>query len=70
MIELAISILWLLLGLIALLVVVWLFLYVVKMFTAIPDKVEKVVWIVVLILCLIGGLTMIAGGHGHLVGWK
>ncbi len=63
MIGLAISILWLLLGVIVLLGVVWLALYVVKLFCPIPDPIEKAVWAIVLILCLIGALTLIAGGN-------
>lgn len=62
MIFLAISILWLLIGVIILLGVVWLALYVVKLFVAIPAPIEKAVWAIVLILCLIGVLTMLAGG--------
>jgi hypothetical protein len=64
MIELAISILWLLIGIIVLLAVVWLALYVVKLFATIPDAIEKAVWAIVLILCLIGALTLLAGGGG------
>ena len=64
MIALAISILGLLIGVIVLLGVVWLALYVVKMFTSIPDPVEKAIWVIVLILILIAVLTMLAGGGG------
>ncbi len=66
MIALAISILWMLIGIIILLGVVWLALYVVKMFTDIPAPVEKAIWAIVLILCLIGALTLLAGGGGEL----
>ncbi len=62
MIGLAISILWLLIGVIVLLGVVWLGLYVVKLFAPIPDPIEKAVWAIVLILCLIGALMLLAGG--------
>ena len=62
MVGLAISILWLLIGVIVLLGVVWLALYVVRLFVAIPDPIEKAVWAIVLILCLIGALTLLAGG--------
>ncbi len=62
MIALAISILWLLIGVIVLLGVVWLALYVVKLFVAIPGRIEQAVWAIVLILCLIGALTLLAGG--------
>jgi hypothetical protein len=75
MVGLAISILWLLIGVIILLGVVWLAIYVVKMFVAIPAPIEKAIWIIVLILCLIGALSLIAGGGGSMrlglgrVGW-
>lgn len=62
MIALAISILWLLIGLIVILGVVWLALWVVKQFAPIPDKVEKAIWAIVLILCLISALGLLAGG--------
>jgi hypothetical protein len=62
MIALAISILWLLIGVIVLLGVVWLALYVVKLFFPIPGRIEQAVWAIVLILCLIGALTLLAGG--------
>ena len=62
MISLAIAILWLLIGIIILLGVVWLALYVVKMFLAIPAPVEKAIWVICMILCLIGALTLLAGG--------
>ena len=65
MIELAIHILWLLIGVIILVGVVWLVLYLLQQFVAIPAQVVKIIWIVILILCLIGALTLLAGG-GHL----
>jgi hypothetical protein len=66
MIALAISILWLLIGVIVLLGVVWLALYVVKLFATIPAPIEQAVWAIVLILCLIGVLTLLAGGGAGL----
>ena len=42
-IDLAIGILWLLIGLIILLGVVWLALYVVKLFVAVPTKIETAI---------------------------
>lgn len=66
MIALAIDILWLLIGIIVLLGVIWLFIYVVKLFFALPTKVEQAIWAIALILCLIGGLTLLAGGGGEL----
>jgi hypothetical protein len=65
MISLAIAILWLLIGIIVLLGVIWLFIYVIKLFYAIPGQVEKAIWAIALILCLIGGLTLLAGGGLH-----
>jgi len=64
-VALAISILWLLIGVIVLLGVVWLALYIVRLFTAIPAPIEQAVWAIVLILCLIGALTLIEGGGLH-----
>ena len=66
MIGLAISILWMLIGVIVLLGIVWLALYVIKMFTPIPGRIEQAVWVIVLILCLIAALTLLAGGGGSL----
>lgn len=62
MIALAISILWLLIGVLVLCAVVYLALYVVKLFFAVPGPVENAMWAVVLILCLIGALGLLAGG--------
>jgi hypothetical protein len=64
MIALAIGILWLLIGVIILCAIVWFALYVLKMFLAIPERIEQAVWIVILILCLIGVLTLLSGGGG------
>lgn len=66
MIGIAISVLWLLIGAIILLGVVWLALYVIKMFVEVPPPIEKAIWAIVLILCLIGALTILAGGGGGL----
>jgi len=59
MIELAISILWLV-G------VVWLAIYAVKIFAPIPARIEQLIWVIVLILCLIAALTLLAGGGGNI----
>jgi hypothetical protein len=66
MIPLAISILWLLIGVIILLGVIWLALYVLKLFIAIPGRVEQAIWAIAGILCLIGALTLLAGGGGSM----
>lgn len=64
MIELAISILWLVIGIVVLLGVIWVALYVVKLFVSIPAPIEKAIWAIALILCLIGVLSLLAGGGG------
>jgi hypothetical protein len=71
LVSLAISILWLLIGIIILCAIIWLALYVIRMFVGIPPLVEKAVWLVVLILILIGVLSLLSGGgtggfHFHL----
>lgn len=66
MVGLAIDILWLLIGVIVLLGVVWLALYVVKLFLPLPGRIEQAVWAIVLILCLIGALSLLAGGGGQM----
>lgn len=70
MIGLAISILWLLIGVIVLLGAVWLALYVVKLFVPVPAPIEKAIWAIVLILCLIYALMLIAGGGGPRLSWR
>lgn len=70
MVGLAISILYLLIGIIVLCLVVWLALYVLAMFITIPDIVTKAVWVIVLILILIGVLSLIASGGGSLHGFR
>lgn len=63
MIALAIQILWLLIGIICLAGVIWLVLYGIKRFvTPIPERLEQGIWFIVLLLCIIGALTLLAGG--------
>ncbi len=64
MIGLAISVLWLALGVICLLGCVWLLLRAVTLFVPIEPRVAQAIWLVVLILCIIGGLTLLSGGGG------
>jgi hypothetical protein len=64
MIGLAISVLWLALGVIALLGCVWLLLRAVTLFVPIEPRVVQAIWLIVLILCIIGGLTLLSGGGG------
>src|SRR6266550_2981321 len=61
LIDLAISILWLLIGVIIILGIVWLAIYVIQLFVQIPDPVVKAIWAVVLILILIAALTLLSG---------
>jgi hypothetical protein len=64
MIGMAISVLWLLLGVVVLCAVIWFALYVVQtvLGIAIPDRVVQAIWLVVLILVIIAILTIVAGG--------
>lgn len=64
MIELGISILWLVIGIVILLGCIWIAIYVVKLFVGIPGPIEKAIWAIALILCLIGVLSLLAGGGG------
>jgi hypothetical protein len=66
MIDLAISILWLVIGIVVLLGVIWIALYVVKLFCAIPAPIEKAVWAIAFILVLIAVLGLLAGGGGQM----
>jgi hypothetical protein len=67
MVELAISILWLLIGIICLAGVIWLVLYGIKTFvTPIPARLEQGIWFIVLLLCIIGALSLLAGGGGSM----
>jgi hypothetical protein len=66
MIGLAIEVLWLLIGIIVLAGVIWLVLYGIKTFvTPIPARLEQGIWFIVLLLCIIGALTILAGGGFH-----
>jgi hypothetical protein len=66
MINLAIQILWLLIGIICLAGVIWLVLYGIKTFVVdIPPRLEQGIWFIVLLLVIIGALTLLAGGGFH-----
>jgi len=64
MIGMAISVLWLLLGVVILCAVIWFALYVVQSVLGIPipERVVQAIWLVVLILVVIAILTIVAGG--------
>lgn len=64
MLGLAISILWLAIGIIVVCGCVWLLIYAVKLFIPIPPRIEQLIWVIILILCLIAALTLLAGGGG------
>lgn len=63
MINIAIEVLWLLIGAIVLAGVIWLVLYGIDNFiTPIPDRIRQGIWFIVLLLIIIGALTLLAGG--------
>jgi hypothetical protein len=66
MIEIAISLLWILIGVIVICAVIYFVFYVLRevMAIAIPPRVEQAVWLIVLILVVIALLTLLAGGGG------
>lgn len=64
MVGLAISILWLAIGIICVAGCIWLLIYAIKLFMPVPPRIEQLIWVVVLILCLIAALTLLAGGGG------
>lgn len=63
MINLAIDILWFLIGVIVLGGVVWIALYILhSVFAALPPMLDRIVWGVFAILCLIYVLLILTGG--------
>ena len=64
MVGLAISILWLALGIICVCGCIYLLLYAIELFFPIPGRVKQLVWVIVLILCLIAALGLVASGGG------
>ena len=63
MLDIAVSILWFLIGLIILAGIVYLAIWVIESFIhAIPEKVKQGVWVVLLLLALIALITILAGG--------
>lgn len=67
MIALAINILWILIGVIALCGVVYLVLYGINNYIhQLPPKVEGGIWFVILLLVIIAFLGLLAGGGGGL----
>ena len=67
MIDIAISLLWILIGVIVICAVVYFVFYVLRtmMEIPIPQRVEQAVWLIILILVIIALLSLIAGGGGN-----
>ena len=68
MIEIAISLLWILIGVIVICAVIYFVFYVLDsvMGIAIPDRIKQAVWLIVLILVVIALLSLLAGGGGNI----
>lgn len=63
MVNIAINVLWFLIGLIVLCGIIYLAIWVIESFVyAIPEKVKQGVWVIVLLLALIALLTAILKG--------
>jgi len=63
MIEMAIGVLWFLIGLIVLAGIIYLAIWVIEAFIyPIPDQVKKGIWVIVLLLALIALISVLAGG--------
>jgi len=63
MLEMAIGVLWFLIGVIILAGIVYLAIWVVESFIyPIPEKVKQGIWVIVLLLALIALITILAGG--------
>lgn len=63
MIEMAISVLWFLVGLIILAGIIYLAIWVIESFIyPIPERVKQGVWVIVLLIALIALISVLAGG--------
>lgn len=63
MANIAINVLWFLIGLIVLCGVIYLAIWVIESFvTPIPEQIKKGVWVIVLLLALIALITAVVGG--------
>ena len=63
MVNIAIQVLWFLIGLIVLCGVVYLVIWVIENFVRpIPEKIKQGIWVIVLLLALIALLTAVLGG--------
>jgi hypothetical protein len=68
MIEIAISLLWILIGVIVICAVVWFVFYVLDsvMGITVPERVKQAVWLIILILVVIALLSLLVGGGGSI----
>lgn len=67
MVEIAISVLWFLIGLIVLAGIIYLAIWVIESFIyPIPELVKRGIWVIVLLLALIALLSVLVGGGGGL----
>lgn len=63
MVDIAIGILWFLIGLIILCGIVYLAIWVIEQFVMpIPERVKQGIWVIILLLALIALITVLAGG--------
>jgi hypothetical protein len=71
MIDMAIGVLWFLIGLIILAGIVYLAIWVIENFIhPIPEKVKQGIWVIVLLLALIALISVLAGGSVKLPAWR
>jgi hypothetical protein len=71
MIDMAIGVLWFLIGLIVLCGIIYLAIWVIEQFVhPIPEKVKQGVWVIVLLLALIALISVLAGGSMKLPSWR
>jgi hypothetical protein len=67
MAEIAIGVLWFLVGLIILCGIVYLGIWVIEQFVhPIPEKVKQGVWVIILLIALIYLITILVGGGGSM----
>jgi hypothetical protein len=70
MIDIAINVLWFLIGLIILAGIIYLAIWVIETFvTPIPEKIKQGIWVIVLLLALIALITALAGGGSMRIPW-
>jgi hypothetical protein len=71
MIDMAIGVLWFLIGLIILCGIIYLAIWVIEQFVyPIPEKVKQGIWVIVLLLALIALISVLAGGSVKLPSWR